>query len=133
MKPNKKKILLVDDDDGMRKEFSEYLKDYGYEVIEARTGKQALQLIFDEPHAFGLLILDVFMREDESAGKDSEQGFVIADALEKNGINVPIKFITQHREMVNVHDFERFSNYKDYFFKPIKLALLLNNARQWIG
>ena len=55
----KKKILLVEDEEGLRLLYGEELKGEGYEVIVARNGKEALrQLEADSPD---LIILDIVM------------------------------------------------------------------------
>ncbi len=55
----KKKILLVDDDDGLRDLYREELEDEGYEVLPAINGKEALQKL--EKEKPDLIVLDVVM------------------------------------------------------------------------
>lgn len=49
-------ILSVDDNDAIRYSFTRYLREGGYDVIEARTGEQALELARREP---ALITLDI--------------------------------------------------------------------------
>lgn len=49
-------ILSVDDNDAIRYSFTRYLREGGYEVIEARTGAEALELARQEP---ALITLDI--------------------------------------------------------------------------
>jgi signal transduction histidine kinase len=49
-------ILSVDDNDAIRYSFTRYLREGGYEVIEARTGEQALEMARSEP---ALITLDI--------------------------------------------------------------------------
>ncbi len=56
---SKKKILLVDDDDGIQMFYGEELEDEGYQVIPALNGKQALEKFEDDPP--DLVILDINM------------------------------------------------------------------------
>jgi signal transduction histidine kinase len=49
-------ILSVDDNDAIRYSFTRYLREGGYEVIEARTGEEALELARREP---ALITLDI--------------------------------------------------------------------------
>ncbi|HUB02782.1 MAG TPA: response regulator [Terriglobales bacterium] len=49
-------ILSVDDNDAIRYSFVRYLREGGYEVIEARTGEEALQMARREP---ALITLDI--------------------------------------------------------------------------
>jgi signal transduction histidine kinase len=49
-------ILSVDDNDAIRYSFTRYLREGGYQVIEARTGEQALEMARCEP---ALITLDI--------------------------------------------------------------------------
>lgn len=49
-------ILSVDDNDAIRYSFTRYLREGGYEVIEARTGAEALKMARNEP---ALITLDI--------------------------------------------------------------------------
>ena len=51
------RVLVVDDDDGVRRQLSYLLEDEGYEVQVAATGSAALSVL--EAHAFDVVILDV--------------------------------------------------------------------------
>jgi DNA-binding response OmpR family regulator len=55
----KKKILFVDDDEGLRNLYEEELKEEGYEVITAKNGKEALQKL--EREKPDLVVLDIVM------------------------------------------------------------------------
>ena len=54
------KILMVDDEDRMRKLVHDYLSREGYTVVEAADGEQALKVFFDNKD-IALVILDVMM------------------------------------------------------------------------
>ena len=54
-----KKILLVDDEDGIQMLYREELQDSGYEVISAYTGEEGLEKVKSE--APDLVILDIQM------------------------------------------------------------------------
>lgn len=56
------KVLLADDEDRMRKLLSDFLKREGYSILEARNGREALEL-FENDEEISLLILDVMMPE----------------------------------------------------------------------
>ncbi len=55
------KILLVDDEQGIRQIMKEYCLNEGYEVTEAINGKDALELLKNE--RFNLMVLDIMMPE----------------------------------------------------------------------
>jgi DNA-binding response OmpR family regulator len=54
------KILVVDDEERMRKLIRDYLAKSGYEVAEAENGSEAVELFF-ATNDFALVILDVMM------------------------------------------------------------------------
>jgi two-component system, response regulator, stage 0 sporulation protein F len=55
----KKKILVVEDEEGLRLLYEEELKEEGYEVITARNGREAIQQLESEKP--DLIILDIVM------------------------------------------------------------------------
>ena len=55
----KKKILVVEDEEGLRLLYEEELKAEGYEVITARNGREAIQQL--EVEKPDLIILDIVM------------------------------------------------------------------------
>ena len=57
---NNCKILVVDDEDRMRKLVRDFLSKQGYQVLEAANGEQAIDIFFEEKD-IALLILDVMM------------------------------------------------------------------------
>ncbi|HSD34412.1 MAG TPA: PAS domain-containing protein [Alphaproteobacteria bacterium] len=54
-------ILLVEDEDAVRLFGARALRNKGYEVLEARSGEEALELMAGEERAIDLLITDVVM------------------------------------------------------------------------
>jgi two-component system cell cycle sensor histidine kinase/response regulator CckA len=55
------KILLVEDEDGVRRALSRTLKEFGCEVDEAENGEDALDVLNATPGAYDLIISDVSM------------------------------------------------------------------------
>ncbi len=53
------RLLIVDDETNVRLSFRMTLETEGYEIFEARSGEQAVQLLAQ--HSFALAILDVRM------------------------------------------------------------------------
>jgi DNA-binding response OmpR family regulator len=78
------RILVVDDEAHVRELLSSFLKDQGHEVLEARNGAQALQLVKQESP--DLIFLDIYM--PGSHGLD-----VIRQLRELNSL-VPVVMIT---------------------------------------
>jgi two-component system, cell cycle sensor histidine kinase and response regulator CckA len=55
------KILLVEDEDGVRRALARTLKEFGCEVDEAENGEDALEVMEANPGAYDLIISDVSM------------------------------------------------------------------------
>lgn len=55
------RILLVEDEQGIRTITAQILKQRGYQVVEAGDGEEALEILENEPNSFDLLISDVVM------------------------------------------------------------------------
>jgi CheY-like chemotaxis protein len=54
-------ILLAEDDDDLIKLIRQVLEDFGYTVIEAADGEDAVRLFMEHPDAIKLLLFDVIM------------------------------------------------------------------------
>ncbi len=54
-------ILLVEDEDLLRKSTAEFLSAYGYVVLEARSGAEALQLAMSRPSDIAAVVTDMIM------------------------------------------------------------------------
>lgn len=54
-------ILIVDDDESIRKLITVYLKNEAYQVYQASNGKEALELL--EKHTVDCIVLDIMMPE----------------------------------------------------------------------
>lgn len=61
MKTMKKKILIVDDEKSIRKLVQRHLKKMDCEVLEAKSGEEALKIVETENERLNLILLDVMM------------------------------------------------------------------------
>ena len=83
------KVLIADDDDDSRIMLSFLLEDEGWEVAEARDGKEALEkLVEEKPH---VLVLDNRMPE--------LTGAMVYEQLRSKGINIPVVLITAFSDL----------------------------------
>ncbi len=100
------KILLVEDEKGIRELIHLYLVNRGYVAIQAANGEQAIQLLQSEkPH---LILLDIEMPDIN--------GFEVCKKIRKYS-DVPIIFVSSRRDIVDkLKGFEIGGD--DYITKP---------------
>lgn len=85
---NGKKILMVDDEQLIRKLVVDFLKRQGYDTIEAENGREAMEL-FSREGDIDLIILDVMLPEFD--------GFTVCREIRKKS-QVPIIMLTTRGE-----------------------------------
>ena len=110
-------ILLVDDEDHILRVVGDFLRDFGHEVIPARSGEEALRCL-EGRQGVALIISDIRM-----PGID---GFELLDTVRARFADIPTILITGHREDSNLLKALRSGAY-DYLKKPIRLKSLLNS------
>lgn len=102
----KEKIMIVDDHEDIREVVHVLLTNEGYQIIEAKDGKEALELLDDE---IDLIILDVMMPE--------MNGYQVC-LLMREKTNAPILFLTaKGQESDKTLGFS--SGGDDYLTKPL--------------
>ena len=83
-------VLLVDDEDGVRKLVSAILQSNGYSVIEASNGPAALAAYDKNAHKIDMVLTDVVMPQMD--------GFELVDRLAEKNPEVKILFISGYRD-----------------------------------
>ncbi len=116
-----KKILVVDDDDSLRKIVMHLLNKTGYATVGAENGNMALDVLAKED--IGLLILDVMM--------PGLSGYELCEQIQDNKqyANLPVIMLTGKTELVD--KFQGFmSGAIEYMTKPFKNQELLEKVRE---
>jgi PAS domain S-box-containing protein len=116
-------ILLVDDDDSVRDVGRQMLVEYGYRVITASNGREALEIYSAKRETISLVILDLFM--PEMGGKECLRALLRMDP--KVSVLVASGF-TQNGEIGEALD----SGAKGFIGKPFNTTLLLEKIRKII-
>jgi two-component system alkaline phosphatase synthesis response regulator PhoP len=110
----KKRILLVEDEAGLRLTLTDRLTSEGYEVASAADGDQGYQRASSE--RYDLVILDVML--------PGRGGFDVCRDLRQKGIDVPVLMLTARGQLI-----DRVVGLKlgadDYLTKPFEMAELL--------
>ncbi|WP_018934510.1 response regulator transcription factor [Gracilibacillus lacisalsi] len=106
MEQESKKILVVDDEDRIRRLLKMYLEREGFEIDEAEDGEQGLKLALTEEYE--VILLDLMM-----PGKD---GLEVCKELRTQKTTPVIMLTAKGEELSRIHGFEAGTD--DYIVKP---------------
>jgi pilus assembly protein CpaE len=111
-----KRILVVDDDQGIRRLLELMLRRSGYQVITATTGETAIEMVRTEKP--DLVLMDVML--------PGMSGFQATQNIRRlpEGSQIPIVFLSSHTDMeAKMKGLRGGGN--DYITKPVKTGELL--------
>lgn len=112
---NLKRIILVEDEDNLRNNYSQFLKKQGYDVLDFADRHSALKSA--KKRLPDLAILDIML------GSEHEGGFLLCQELRILSKSLPIIFLTALDT-----EYDRISGFRfggwDYLTKDISLPLL---------
>ncbi|MDF2949778.1 MAG: Response regulator consisting of a CheY-like receiver domain and a winged-helix DNA-binding domain [Sedimentibacter sp.] len=112
------KILLVEDEDNIRKLVASYLVKEGFKVVEAADGEEAVKK-FDNEYDLSLIILDVMMPKMD--------GYQVASYI-RNESDVPILMLTaRDAEIDEITGFN--SGADEYIAKPFSPKILVTRVK----
>ena len=111
---DKLKVLVVDDEERMRKLISDFLKIKGYETVEAGDGEEAIDVFFADKE-IALIILDVMMPKMD--------GWEVLKTVREHS-KVPVIMLTARtEETVELKGFEYGAD--EYISKPFSPKILV--------
>lgn len=108
------RILVVDDNDNIRKLMSTYLLRDGYQVVTATNGLEALEVL--EKEHIDLMIVDIMMPKMD--------GYTLTDELGTSKYNFPILMVTA-KESIEDKKKGFMAGTDDYMVKPIDFDEML--------
>ena len=117
-----RKILIVDDQMGIRMLLSEVLKSEGYTVLEASNGVAALEVANQEQP--DLILLDMKL-----PGMD---GLQILKSLQSNGISASVIMMTAYGELELINEAKALGA-KSHFTKPFDIDDLISLVNEHFG
>jgi DNA-binding response OmpR family regulator len=107
-------ILIVEDDRNLRKLMGDVLRQNGYDVLEAKDGIQALNVL--ETENVDLIISDIMM--------PNMDGYELTEELREANFDLPILMVTA-KETFNDKKHGFLVGTDDYMVKPINMDELL--------
>jgi CheY-like chemotaxis protein len=113
-------VMLVDDEEGVRKLVSAILQSNGYSVIEANNGQAALVAYEKNGHKVDLVLTDVVMPQLD--------GFELGDRLVEKNPDVKILFMSGYRD--NRIGAAEARPQRPFLHKPFTPDVLLAKVRE---
>ena len=113
-------ILVVEDNDFVRMQLLKFLAEDGYSVIEARSGKQALELYGSH---ITILVSDVRM--------EPVSGFELVRKLRAQGEKIPVVLVTGDQDPEMLSEATRLG-VTGVLMKPVQKARLLEMVHRAI-
>ena len=108
-------ILVVDDEQRMRKLIKDFLKAKGYSILEAEDGEKALEIFEENKNKITLILLDVMMPKQD--------GWSVLRQI-RQGSKVPIIMLTARgEEQDELFGFEL--GVDEYIAKPFSPKILV--------
>ena len=114
-------ILVAEDNDSVRGFMVHALEDFGYHVIEAVDGEEALKKFRAESDRIQLVILDVVMPK--------MNGREVHEAIKKEAKQVKVLFSSGYTSNV-IEEKGKLEAGVSFMTKPVTLQILLNKVRE---
>jgi two-component system response regulator PilR (NtrC family) len=113
------RILIAEDEQVLRETLAKLLESEGYEVQQAEDGKQAYQMLVDDPAH--LVISDIRMPELD--------GLQLLSRIVQLGSNIPVIMVTAYGTVDNAVEAMRKGAW-DYLLKPVQFDDLLLKVKR---
>ncbi len=121
MKGGSETILVAEDDNPLRDILSSLLKEFGYRVIEAKDGEEALRKFQENQDAVHLVVLDVVM--------PGMNGKEVGDAIIKIRPHTKILFQSGY-PVDSIQQKGLFNDAEHYLYKPSSPQVFLDKVRK---
>ncbi|MBI5664074.1 MAG: response regulator, partial [Nitrospirae bacterium] len=114
-------VLVAEDDPGLRKLYSEVLTDYGYNVIVAEDGEDAVRKFIENKDKIRVCILDIIM--PKKSGKEAY------DAIKDTSPGIKVLFASGYADD-RIHMKELTEKGLNFIQKPFSPAALIKKIRE---
>ena len=115
-------VLLVEDDPEVRSLFSAFLRDGGYDVVEAADGQEALETFDRQADTIDVVMTDVVM--------PNVSGPALASALRARRPNVRVLYVSGYTEQLELGGPEPNTT---HLAKPVTRGALLKHLSMLLG
>jgi len=118
---NRGKILIVDDEEGVRKSLALVLREEGYQTVTSSSGEEAVEILKQE--VFDLVLTDLKMKEID--------GLQVLDITIRENPGTPVILITGYASIGSAIQAIRRGAY-DYLVKPVEIEDLQMRVKRGI-
>ena len=116
-----RRVLVIDDERGIRQTLTQILSDEGYSVEAVADGGEALERLSREP--FDLVFLDVWLKDKD--------GLAILESLGEKTAGLPVVMISGHASVETAVKAVKSGAY-DFLEKPLSLERVVLTAKKAI-
>ncbi len=123
---SKGKILVVDDEEGIREVIRLHLEGEGYHIIEAENGEAAIQKLREEDNMVnvGLILCDIRMPK--------VNGLECTDFLRREAPGIPVIVITGYPDTEMAVGMLK-KGVKEYLVKPVEKEKLIQKVNSLVA
>ncbi len=116
------KVLIAEDESDIREPIAEILLDEGFEVFEARNGREAFEIFLDKKP--NVIVSDIMMPELDGYGLLK----LVRESRDKNNV-VPFIFLSALGQKENIIKGATLSA-NDYLVKPVDFEILIAKIKE---
>jgi len=123
-------VLLVDDDDTFRRQLAEYLRDAGFQIVEANSSSQACALIRERK--VSLVVLDWDLHKVQSSPEDPSTGLKILQTCHEVDPLLPVVVMSGAPKLA-ARDDSLLAGADCFLQKTFALPMLCVLLRRWMS
>ena len=118
------KVLVVEDEDGVRMFAVEALKRKGYDVVEACDGVEALEILAESDYGFDIVVSDVKMPEMD--------GPTLMNEVVKHRPDLKFVFVSGYADDAFAKELDARADFS-FVAKPYTLAQIASHVKERLG
>lgn len=123
-------VLLVEDDDKFRTQLAEYLRDEGFQIVEANSSAGACALI--RKGRVSIVLLDWDLHKANSCPQNATTGLEVLRACHEVDVLLPVVVMSGARGL-DVRTDSMMAGADCFLQKPFALPLLTVHLRRWMA